>query len=381
MPTNPTTEDARTEELTVGVEVEYPESQLGETTYRLAADASHDTYSEVSERHGRNWGLGGDVTSDGSAGLEINSDQREIFGDDAAGWFRDTIQVLENDFAAIFEPTGLMADGNRGTSFGMHIHMSPLSRDQARELYELSQDPLIQLFCCSSLAEDNTDYKVFRSNRYARFDGFDNRRTTAVHACPGRGHYEWRMPEPVTEEHFAKIMEFLHEFHQNGSTAARRYVYSVLKRSPETITAIRRAREIGIEAIEGTQEFEWEGVDVEESLDLAMPFEAYDFYRNVSDSGNRPYAYRVLLDDGNEYIGFYSSSYTADDVFEDNGIQYTTDDVILTEGNAMELVDDPEIVDRVQGAITASRNGQLTRNNNVEKTEATDTLVKEIKKL
>ena len=306
---------------TVGIEVEYPTVQRGtRATFKNKAEGSFGLEEEVRRRDlpGR-----ADPTYDGTVGLEVVSDQLDI--SNAGGWYRDVLRDL-----ATFdphEPCGLLS--GRGSTAGLHIHFSQATNSQARRLAQVSRQPWMQVFACSSITENN--HKVFRDN-YCRIDDYDAGRYSVVHSCAGSGHYEWRLPEPMTHEHFHLLMEFLDEFMVDQENAIR-WAKSLVNDGDDRLTSVKRAKEVGLKDLESPDlEYrDWtvrRGIPHEiESSPMNTMNEAEQFYDDVRWDSHMPYVYTVTDPEGKNYFVFKTNNYSTNQTFSTGEWSFNVDDV------------------------------------------------------
>lgn len=306
---------------TVGIEVEYPTVQRGtRATFKNKAEGSFGLEEEV-----QRFDLPdrADPTYDGTVGLEVVSDRLDI--DIAAGWYEDVLRDL-NTFD-VHEPCGLLS--GRGSTAGLHIHFSHATNSQARRLAQVSRQPWMQVFACSSITENN--HKVFRDN-YCRIDEYDAGRYSVVHSCAGSGHYEWRLPEPMTHRHFNLLMEFLDRFMIDEEDAIE-WAKSIVHDGDDRLTSVKRAKEVGLKDLE-TPDLEYRdwgvrrGIPHEiESSPMNTMNEAEQFYDNVRWESQMPYIYTITDPQGKSYFVFKSNNYSSDQVFESDGYAFRLDDV------------------------------------------------------
>lgn len=297
------------DELVIGIELEYPRSKVGETTMKHAGrqtiheDWRDRSISDLGYGNGRGERLsdiGGEITYDSTVGAEFISSKLTPSGGDQ--WYRDILDYAKHDWGVPFEPTGSLSNG---PSAGLHIHMSPISQDQAESLYNLSQKPWMRIFAGTSLAEDIGHYNPFRDSSYCRFGGFAAGNNGAVRSRNiSEGHWEWRLPEPMTAEHFRLLMEFLDRWYDDPGRAkewARARVFG----EDDRITSFRRAYEIGPDT------FIPDSVETESGLEplrvaRAPHPESVQFFQNVRDNESAPYIYRVVLADGGDKEHYYA---------------------------------------------------------------------------
>jgi len=341
--------DVRDSDLSVGLEVEYPISD-GEhlvsrgTPSNPLLDAI-DTWPSP---------IGGRAVYDGTVGLEVVSDVLPI--EDAESWYGDVISFIEAEYNDRFEPTGLMSDGSTA---GLHIHISEISRDTAQDLADISCEPWAQVLFCSSIARNSNgslQWPVFRGGRYCDLQ-FGAGHYHVVNERGG-GHYEWRLPEPVLPEHVGMIMRFLALFVEDRETAIQ-YAQEKLDAVDDRITAIRRAEAVGM--------------DLDDRPTVARePFESdpESFYDEVSATWDAPEIYAVELRDTPFYVFDYDTRFAGSSC-EIAGVEFTPSDVLYAD--SLEQVTDAELADDVRSAYR--RDGQ-----NPRETEATEELKKLVKK-
>jgi len=272
---------------------------------------------------------------------------------DATNWYKDVIEHVEEEHNRKHQPVGLMKGSSTA---GLHIHLSSLSRSQARELYEISQTPWAKVLFCSSIAMDNESatWPVFRGGSYCRMNFDSSGRYDCINSR-GNGHYEWRMPEPMIGDHMEILVKFLRLFEESPDMA-REYAQEVLDDGDDRITAIRRAEAVGMD-IDGVPTVERD------------PYpETEDFFEEVSDEWAAPEIYRVNHDDG----VFYLFESRIEDTFEVNGVEFSRDDVLLAD--SLDRIEDDELRDDITRAY--QRHGH----EEIRETEATNELKKIVKK-
>jgi len=352
--------------LRVGVELEWPRSadEYGPTMTQKGR-GSRGLYRALSDDQGTtDLTAGGRATTDPSVGTELVSGPREgrlggITTDEARGWY-DSMLDLGRQYDYAHEPVGIMEDGS-GSTAGLHIHISEWTTEQARALYEVSFEPWMQVFACSSLVEENNtlNASVFRGTRFCK-NTYDMERYSVVHSVdPTAGHWEWRLPEPMGPDHFDLLMEFLERFHNDQSDAiefAQDMVYS----ADERLTSIRRASAMS----DGI----FVPIDVSNTYILRHPVQDDDgreFYNAVQHNSTAPYIYRVDMDD-ESYYAFNSPEL---DTFHVEGFgEFSTEAVV--HGEDLEPVDDSSIYDRIEAAMSE----KISPQNDVETSDATDVL-------
>lgn len=337
--------------LSIGIEVEYPAMDRGDT---LFVDRGRDTSGIQNDMGRLPSHINGRPTYDGTVGLEIVSDRLHL--EDAPQWYADVIEFVENEYDARHQPSGLMFGGSTA---GLHIHMSPLNDAQARRLHEISQQPWAKVLFCSSItaSEGNETWPVFRGGRYCRMNQYNDNRYSCVNAR-GSGHYEWRMPEPMTPEHMEIVVRFLRAFEQDPDEAVE-YAQQVLDDADERITAIRRAEATGMDI---------EGVPIIERSPHEEDPE--HFFEEVQEQWALPEIYHVEYGDS----AFYTFNSVMDAEWEVAGVTFSENDVIRAD--ELEHVADETLAAEVRTVFENRRDGSSPR----RETDATHELKKIVKK-
>lgn len=335
--------------LEVGIELEYP--RLGDNAEKYVDRGRNSNQLRREVAHvGR-----GDAapTYDGTVGLEVVSDVLSL--SDLEGWYLDVLDYLREEHNERYQPTGLM-DG--GSTAGLHIHVSRLSESQARELYEMSQEPWLQVLFCTSIAVDDGQptWPVFRGGSYCRLN-YDSRRYDVVNSRGG-GHYEWRLPEPMNREHIEILQEFLRAFEQSPE-AAREYGQEILDEGDDRITSIRRAEAVGMDIN-----------DIPVVLREAHPDDPENFFEEVRSEWHLPEIHQVEYN-GNNYYVFETD---LRGTWEVSGVTFAHDSVLIAD--ELEQVSNETVAEDVIRAFDArNRSDGPTR-----ETEATHELKKIVKK-
>lgn len=370
-------------DLHVGTEIEYPKvySSGGSTTWTEPGRYSGDVQSGMqSDYGGRRSYPSGTIDGDPTAGLELTS--RASF--DTYGlfqWYRGAIADVHNNYAE-FEPCGVSGNSDSASTFGLHIHISPLSRDEAQQLYDLSCEPWFRTFVCSSVV-NSTDpqqqqvdtYQVFRRS-YCGMSLDDSTRrsnncvTKHDELMTEEGdHWEWRIVEPMTPEHFGLVMRFLEILKQEGGEAAAEYARTFVEGGCPALTAIRRAEACGL--IENVEE---DGIEWTVSR---TPYEGNEasgeFFEAAWQHQFGPYIYRVDRNDDAFYV-FVSDNLNdvEDGPYERAGVMYDTSTAINAE--TLEPVDDDELTEElIQRAEAEIENIDLNEDE-PRKTEETEVL-------
>lgn len=344
--------------MDIGVEVELADSKENRPTYRLPGENSEYVLNEHRDGLG-NW-HNATVTYDGTVGTEIVMPQPRDINDSPERWFDSVLNEAREAHGLTYEPCGLIDGGN---SVGLHIHLSPLTDQQAQDLFRASQTDWMKVFACSSLTDD--DHRVFRSTRYCDTDGgiYDGNRYTAVREVNSmEDHYEWRLPEPVDREHFELLMEYLRRFSKSPSDA-NEWAKGLVEDADDRLVSIKRANEI--ELLRDEDEDDFELLTISRSPNVQTD----SFFWEVYDSSETPYIYRAYLDD-EEYYCFNTSSYSPSREFEIGGESFTPRTVFDAE--TLKVVDDNgSLYERVNESI---REAQSPQPNEPHETAATEKL-------
>lgn len=211
----------------LGIELEYP--LAGDRPMQDRARGSRDLYHAVRNDESRDPFYATD-TRDSTVGLETVSDVIDLW--DGQEWLERNVALLEHEYNAPYGPCGLHG---RGGSAGLHLHLSPLTSEQARALYELSTDPYVRGLVCTSPVADHAPYYQLHRHRYVSFRGFDSGRSCVNHR--GRGHYEWRLPEPMLPEHFHNVCRFIELITQDEYDEAQAYAQACVEAGDTTAMA------------------------------------------------------------------------------------------------------------------------------------------------
>lgn len=228
--------DDSTELDTIGIELEYPVAETTEDIPVAYSCTSRNLRDEVGRQSSVPAGNApyGTMTSD-HVGAEIISQQLDLHTTAPEVWYNQTINYAQ-ELGYPFSPSG-----HGETSFGLHMHMSDLSEEKAREMTELSREHWFRLFVCTSLDEESADPwrhgGLSSSDMEGRRNGF---RASGIMNNYGTGHYEWRLPEPMYPEHLAMVMHFLRLVESDGVDAARDYAYDAVHSGDERLTAVKQ---------------------------------------------------------------------------------------------------------------------------------------------
>lgn len=203
---------------TMGVELEYPVAEPGD----LPAPATQALRSgELRDSSTTNWVHGGQYQRE-HTGIEIPSCRLDIHSAEPESWYENSVAELE----ALGYP--FAASGSGETNFGLHNHVSQLSQDQVETMEDEFENEWAKVFWCCSTSPDRVDpWRGGRSHL-----GF---RTRA-----GPGHYEFRMPEPVSTEHFPLLVDFWRILARQDVEAAMGWAREVVYAKDERLTAVNQ---------------------------------------------------------------------------------------------------------------------------------------------
>jgi len=358
-----------------GTEVEYPQVQNGNdmTTFTEPAMGSHNLRGEVRDDYGGNGGWpDGYIGSDPTAGIELRSDQ--LNADSLAQWYRESIVELSK--YSPHEPCGVSAN-SRASTIGLHLHFSGpgFTTQKARELYEMSAEPWFKLFACSSLARGDEDtYQVFRAN-YCGMRYSDSPSNDCVNRAEYEtDHWEWRMLEPVTPDHFDLVMEFMETLRNDGASEARSFARSLVDDLDPRLTAVKRAQALDIAS--EVEAFDADEPDQRYQIDRSAVSETSEFFNEVYNASRAPYIYRVRdTETGAPYYVMYSNNYDMTNDFEHAGISYDYNSVLDAE--SLTLVPG-ELANRLREQVQRHRHGNRDsggRFGSTRTSDATDALV------
>lgn len=240
-------------EVRLGVELEIPLRPEGVKPFTAVGQPSDDDrYKSIQLGHARGGQMTYERIGDREYGIEARSPSGGVPYYDIADWYEHSVEEIEDKFGREMEPVGFYGD----TTAGLHIHLSPLTEEQARSFYHVSQEPWMKVFCGASLANRDHDggevclFPVSRSDgkrgtNYCE-DSFDKWHHSCVnkHRKGGVGHYEWRLPEPMGPDHFDLLVEFIVRFLDNENQAVE-WAENVVREGDDRLTSVKRAKSIG----------------------------------------------------------------------------------------------------------------------------------------
>lgn len=219
--------DTESADLTsIGIELEYPVAPEPEEVPAASAFRSHDLRGWFSEGEwlpdfGDNRGyVGSDHT-----GAEITSGILDLHSDEPERWYRGTIRASEearHPFAAT---------GYGSTYFGLHMHVSSLRDSPRAAIGAACDDEWARVFFCSSISETSLDpWRHYSSSSPGNPFRRDRRGES--------DHYEFRLPEPVLEDHFDLIMEFWRKVEADSPEDAIDFARELVHDRDERLTPV-----------------------------------------------------------------------------------------------------------------------------------------------
>lgn len=341
--------DESNSDLRIGLEVEYPGMNPSDEKFISRGRDTSGLQNDMNlPRH-----LHGRAVYDGTVGLEVVSDVMNL--EDAPDWYAELIDYVEDEYNTGYQPTGLM---HGGSTAGLHMHLSSLTRRQAEELYQISQQPWAKVLFCSSIANDGgqPSWPVFRGGRYCQMN-FNGDRYACVNGR-GSGHYEWRMPEPMTPEHMEVVVKFLRLFEQEPDAAVQ-YAQEVLDDADDRVTSIRRAEATGMD------------IETIPTVDRQPSEEdPENFFDAVANDWSMPEIHRVSFDGQDFY--YFETELRPSYEFEADGVEFRADQILRAD--SLNPVQEPTLADDIERAY------QHRLGDNPRETEATKELKKIVKK-
>lgn len=251
----------------IGIEVEYPIAQSEELRMKKRGRISNDLFERIELEDRDSWYYGGHVYEDCTIGAEIPS--HVMNPDQMALWYKNTLDRVERYYGYPHEPCGVVEGDVGKTTAGLHVHLSTLSEADARWLHNISEESWFQAFICTSVTDD---YKnVFRKGgttlpRSKLSEGESTPRTSPVRKVRrSNGHYEWRLPEPMTREHMELFEEFFVQLRDNGTESAENFVRDLMNDADERVTSIARAKEVGVNEV--AQSYSAQSPTIEQSVE------------------------------------------------------------------------------------------------------------------
>lgn len=340
--------------INVGVELEFPKRSPSRAPMRDAAVKSNDTRMYLRDEGFRL--QGGNIVYDGTVGLEAVSDILPI--EHATRWYKETVRKIENWGNCEYEPVSLIDEGPTSTA-GTHIHISPMNRSEAEELFALSQKADVQLLTCSRVVRsEEPNYPVFR-NDYCEME-FDRDRYSVINDRGNR--WEWRLPEPQSLRHVENLFRFIEIFKQDGAEQALDYAKEKVEAGDTT--SMQRVREIGTTEIPEVEEKEME-------VDRAPGAGNESFFDRVFHDREAPYIYHVVDEnEGSEYYAFWSND-TEEYTIPHEGVDFRLSDGQVRDAKSLNRVSDVETCISIVEAVNRYR---LTGGQELTHTKAKDRL-------
>lgn len=362
----------------VGTEIEYPIAPNNETTFTEPGQYSGNIRDTL--RREFEW-PNAQVGNDPTAGVEVRNIE-PVSPMRLAEWYEESISKMKR--VAAFEPTGYANGSGNASSFGLHIHISPLTEEQARGLFNLSQEPWFKPFVCTSIVSGNEEtYQVFR-NRYCPMNintgpHSSNDCVTYVENIPDQNgdHWEWRLVEPMTIENFKLLMRFIEILQTEGIEAAGEYAKHFVQSADTRVTSIRRASEIGL--VEQLQDEDEQVVIERAPYATSDNVESEAFFESVVNNVYAPYIYHVTQGD-NHYYALFSESFENERTFRLESDDGVFDEVELrangvVNAETLDIITDSNTVEQVQQHVEDHRNS-IETDNDATKTEETDAIVR-----
>lgn len=218
----------------IGIELEYP----------IAADADMvpggDAQSSGSVRshfgRGADWlteefpDEGGYVGSD-HTGAEITTGILDLHSTQPEDWYEASIERCEEagyPFAAC---------GYGDTNFGLHFHISDINEEQRQFLRDVCGEEWGQVFFTASVNENSLD--PWRNG------GIRNPRNplTRAERQPTQ-HYEFRLPEPMQQEHFSLVMDFMRMVSAGLFDEAEEFARDLVYSKDERLTPVAQYQQL-----------------------------------------------------------------------------------------------------------------------------------------
>lgn len=326
--------------LNIGIELEYPESPDGKDPMKNGAEKSNGLKEELANNDIRP-PMGGRHTSDGTVGLETVSPVLDV--DQGRGWFIDALNHIK-ERGGEYAPTSIINSTGSDSTAGLHIHVSSISEDTARDLYELSLEPDVRLLACSRVVEEEgPNYPVFRG-KWCSMEFNGGRDSVVNKRQDGKGRYEWRLPEPQSKKHVGNLFSFLRILHNSGKESALEFAKEKVE-AGET-TSIQRAKAIGKENLEVER---GKGrVIIKRTLDSfgSIRDSCSYWYYNVMEDEDMPYIYALKTEGGSDvFFGFSSSQ---DGTFHKEGVCFNKNTVFRADG-----------LEEVEGGIRTAVNDEI----------------------
>lgn len=223
----------------IGIELEYPQARSSQTVPAGQAGSSGNARSHLRAEFGRGSWLedefgdrGGYVGSD-HVGAEITSGILNLQSDEPEQWYEQSIELAED------EGFRFAASGYGDTVFGLHMHMSEMNEAQIEKIGNIANSEYGRVFFCASVDESSLDPW--------RHGGVGSTRNVFRQDSRGTNHYEFRLPEPVQQEHFALIMEFMRKIARGELDEAEEFARDLVYDRDERLTAVTQYNQLNEE--------------------------------------------------------------------------------------------------------------------------------------
>jgi hypothetical protein len=216
----------------IGVELEYPVARD-----RIPAPAGvADTSNQLRGEYQREDWLTESFPDDGGymgsdhTGAEITSGILSIHSDQPEDWYRASIAEAESagyPFAAT---------GYGRTVFGLHMHVSDIDDSQRSAIANACNNEWARVFFCASIDENSLDPW--------RHGGVRNPGAPFRGPRSGnRQHYEFRLPEPMLQDHFGLVMDFW-RMAEDDVDAAIDFAREIVYDRDERLTSIQQYQQL-----------------------------------------------------------------------------------------------------------------------------------------
>lgn len=230
----------------IGIEFEYPVAQ--QPAHAPATEADYSGVLRDTVGYNR-WDLSdyddggapaGQMTRD-HTGAEIVSDIMDLHSNHPSDWYRATIAKAE----AMGHPFAGCATG--ATNFGLHMHVSDLSDENARAIRRHITEPWARTFFCASITSTSLDPWRHGGIGRSEFREYNdptpsssNRRQSSVNHYNDQ-HYELRLFEPGVPEHVDLMLRYLQLFEIEGPEEAEQFARELVHTGDPRLTPVQQA--------------------------------------------------------------------------------------------------------------------------------------------